>query len=406
MLALVCLTAAVVSGSAASGLVAAAPVAGADGACGVGAPASAFRATVDDDEQAAQIWRLYAAYFQRQPDPAGFDFWRGQHRVLGGEAIADAFADSEEFRQRFGRLGDDAFVELVYAHVLCRRPDAAGRTFWRSELRRGVTRGSLMLAFSDSLEFRLRTSTAPNPVAPIWSEEFDGGGDGWAGLRTDRWSVGTGVLGGHNGELQCFRQENVRVRDGVLHLTARDQQVNCDAGPRAYTSGLITTDGNASWTYGRFEVRARFPAEFGLWPAIWMLPTDRTFGPWPNSGEMDIVEAIGRSPDHVVGTAHWLGPDGAQMSNGWYVGGGEYIADWHTYTLEWSPRRLVWSVDGVAYHEVSDWNSVVGGAGAPFDQRFHLVLSLAVGGGWPQAPNATTDFPATMEVDWVRVYRG
>ena len=156
---------------------------------------------------------------------------------------------------------------------------------------------------------------------------------------------------------------------------------------------------------GRFEVRARFPAEFGLWPAIWMLPTDQAFGPWPNSGEIDIVEAIGRSPDHVVGTAHWLGPDGAQMANGWHVGGGEYIADWHTYTFDWSPDRLTWSVDGIVYHEVTDWNSVVGGARAPFDQRFHLVLSLAVGGGWPQAPNAMTTFPATMEVDWVRVYR-
>ena len=374
--------------------------------CGVDAPSGTFRAAVDADDEAAQIWRLYAAYFQRQPDPAGFEFWLAQYRHLGGRSISDAFAASREFRTRFGTLGDAAFVDLVYRHVLCRDPDPSGRAFWLRELRTGMTRGELMLHFSDSSEFRARTSTAPSPAAPVWAEEFDGGGDGWAGLRSDRWSIGAGTMGAHNGELQCFRQENVRVRDGVLRLTARAQDVNCDAGPRAYTSGLITTEGHAAWTYGRFEVRARFPAEFGLWPAIWMLPTDRTFGPWPNSGELDIVEAIGRSPDHVVGTAHWLGPNGAQMANGWHVGGGDYIADWHTYTLEWSPGRLAWSVDGITYHEVTEWNSVVGGgAHAPFDQRFHLVLSLAVGGGWPQAPNASTEFPATMEVDWIRVYR-
>lgn len=372
--------------------------------CGPTAPDPEYAGPVARDERAGQIWRLYAAYFQRQPDRVGFEHWHREHARLGGEAIADVFAASPEFEQRFGRLGDAAFVDLVYRHVLCRAPDGTGRDFWLGELRRGVGRGVVMLNFSDSAEFRARTASVASPPAPIFAEEFDGGGSGWAGLDPTKWRVGTGTLGAHNGELQCFRQENVRIVDGVLRLTARDQAVNCDAGRRQYTSGYITTEGNHSWTHGRFEVRARFPAEFGLWPAVWMLPTDQVFGPWPTSGELDIVEAIGRSPDHVVGSAHWLGPDGAELANGWYVGGDDYIADWHTYTLEWTPDRLTWFVDGIAYHEVRDWVSAVGGPGAPFDQRFHLALSLAVGGTWPQAPNASTEFPATMEVDWVRVY--
>ncbi len=356
---------------------------------------------VRSSARSGQIWRLYAAFFERQPDRGGFEFWLASYNRLGGERIAEAFARSEEFVDRFGRISDGAFVDLVYDHVLCRTPDRAGRSFWTTRLRDGLSRGEVMLAFSDSDEFRDRTMPAWREV---FRDDFDANGAGWRGLDRSVWDVHTGAQGGFNGEIQCFRQENVDLRDGTLRLTARPQQVNCDAGRRSHTSGSITTEGNRDWTYGRFEVRARFPATDGMWPAIWMMPSSNTYGIWPYSGELDIVEAIGRQPDHVVGTAHWAGADGRpRMDNGWIVLGDDAIADWHTYTLEWSPGRLVWEIDGVAFHEVRGWHPVNGRPEAPFDQPYFLTLSLFVGGEWPGSPNATTDFPATMEVDWVRV---
>jgi beta-glucanase (GH16 family) len=255
---------------------------------------------------------------------------------------------------------------------------------------------------------------APHAVAPngwtlVWHDEFDGA----AGVSFDRdkWTADTGGGGWGNRERQFYatRPENV-AHDGAGHLviTARaespDAADRCWYGPCAYSSARLKTQGRFEQTYGRFEARLKIPRGQGIWPAFWMLGGDIETVGWPRSGEIDIMENIGREPRVVHGTIHGPGYSGA---NG--IGGPDTVArpladDFHVYAIEWEPSEIRWLLDGRPYRRTTTAD-LPAGARWVFDHPHFLLLNVAVGGAWPGDPDSTSTFPQTMLVDYVRVYR-
>ena len=240
----------------------------------------------------------------------------------------------------------------------------------------------------------------------VWSDEFDG-----EELDESKWSYqyGTGasegLTGWGNNESQYYtdREENIFVEDGKLHIVAREENY----GGMDYTSARIRTINKGDWRYGRFEIRAKMPVGQGIWPAIWMMPTDDVYGGWAASGEIDIMEYLGHEPDKVHGTLHYGGgwPDNVHTGDYYQLGEGTFHDDFYTFTLEWEHGEMRWYVDGEHYQTQDDWYTQGHDFPAPFDQRFHMILNVAVGGNWPGYPDHTTQFPQEMIVDYVRVYQ-
>jgi len=164
---------------------------------------------------------------------------------------------------------------------------------------------------------------------------------------------------------------------------------------------------NGDWKYGRFEIKAKLPYGQGLWPAIWMLPTDWVYGGWAASGEIDIMELVGNDPATVYGTLHYGGayPDNVHTGASYKLDFGNFALDFHVFALEWDATEIRWYVDDSLYQVQREWYSHGNDYPAPFNQRFHLLLNVAVGGNWPGNPDNTTSFPQKMEVDYVRVYQ-
>ncbi|TVQ07856.1 MAG: glycosyl hydrolase family protein [Balneolaceae bacterium] len=237
----------------------------------------------------------------------------------------------------------------------------------------------------------------------IWSDEFDGNE-----LDGSKWSFqyGTGaeegLSGWGNSELQYYtdRADNIFVQDGRLHIVAQQETYQ----GMDYTSARIRSIHQGDWRYGRFEIRAKLPTGQGLWPAIWMMPTDDVYGRWPASGEIDIMELVGHEPDVIHGTLHY-GPPHTYTGGSYTLENGTFNDDFHTFALEWERGEMRWYVDDVLYLTQTDWFSQGQGFPAPFEQRFHMILNVAVGGNWPGSPDNTTVFPQQMEIDFVRVYR-
>jgi beta-glucanase (GH16 family) len=250
----------------------------------------------------------------------------------------------------------------------------------------------------------------------VWSDEFDG-----AEIALSRWQHEVNCWGGGNGEDQCYVADakNSFVRDGGLHIVAlADRPSGAVGGPgddpavvtKGHSSARLRTLGQGDWRYGRVEVRARLPFGQGIWPAIWMLPTDGLYGGWAQSGEIDIMEAVnldigGDATNRVHGTLHYGGEWPHNVHSGEHYDPPTDVNDlMHTYAIEWEEGEIRWFVDEVHFATQTDWRSDGGEYPAPFDQRFHLILNLAVGGAWPGPPNETTTFPQELVVDYVRVY--
>ncbi|RMD69662.1 MAG: glycosyl hydrolase family protein, partial [Bacteroidetes bacterium] len=206
-----------------------------------------------------------------------------------------------------------------------------------------------------------------------------------------------------NNELQYYTDlsTNLQVSGGTLKIIARQESYM----GYNYTSARIRTRDLFDFRYGKVEVRLKVPAGQGLWPACWMMPTEQWYGIWPTSGEMDIMENLGQQTDVAYGTAHWQATDGTHQYSVASVTTGtpDLAADFHVFTFEWAPGTLTWLLDGVQFHQVT--TADVAPAQWPFHRLFHLILNLAVGGDWPGPPDASTPFPATFEVDYVRVYQ-
>jgi beta-glucanase (GH16 family) len=257
------------------------------------------------------------------------------------------------------------------------------------------------------------TTALNNEVSPgdtltlVWSDEFDA-----ARLDPEEWFFEEGdgsqygIPGWGNNELQWYLPNSAQLEDGKLVITARNEMSN----GKNYTSARINTRDRFAFRYGRIEARIRLPGGQGIWPAFWMLPQDDVYGGWAASGEIDIMEAInlgGAGGNFVHGTIHYGGPWPNHVNSGdRYLVSTDATAEFHTYAVEWDADQIRWYVDGVPYAMQNYWYSTGGGFPAPFDQPFYILLNVAVGGNWPGAPDASTVFPVTMEVDYVRVYSG
>ncbi|MFZ0390863.1 MAG: glycoside hydrolase family 16 protein [Calditrichia bacterium] len=238
----------------------------------------------------------------------------------------------------------------------------------------------------------------------VWHDEFGGNK-----VDSGKWEYEVNADGGGNNELQYYtaRSENSFVRDGSLHIVALKEHYTGPDGTREYTSARLRTKGKGDWKYGRFDIRAKLPYGQGLWPAIWMLPTDWVYGGWAASGEIDIMELLGHETDKVYGTLHYGGnwPDNVHTGDSYTLPQGSFAQNFHLFTLEWDTTEFRWYVDGNHYLTQNQWYSSAADYPAPFDQPFHLLLNVAVGGDWPGSPNLSTTFPQEMLVDYVRVYR-
>ena len=264
-------------------------------------------------------------------------------------------------------------------------------------------------------------SGTPDGWKAVWTDEFDS-----TEIDRKKWDfdlgnrLPSGQPGWGNGELQHYtsRPENTRVADGMLHIRVV-RELYEDA---PFTSARLKTKGRFAKRYGRFEIRAKLPTGKGVWPAIWMLPEENKYGGWAASGEIDIMEARGQEPTKVLGTLHYGSGWPANVHSGkdYVLPDDGTIADFHVYALEWDPGEIRWYVDGKLYQTQNFWWSSSrreGGNGAapaeesqlnpwpaPFDQEFHLLLNVAVGGQFLGNPDAETRFPVEMLVDYVRVF--
>lgn len=270
----------------------------------------------------------------------------------------------------------------------------------------------------------------------VWGDEFVG-----AAIDRTKWEPEVSCWGGGNNERQCYtdRPENIRIEDGVLKLIARPERFRGpnfpqgfeDRGPnvnRDYTSGKVRTRNKASWKYGRMSARIKLPKGQSAWPAFWMMPEGDVYGKWPLSGEIDIMEAVnlgavcddcGDSDVEIrtSGALHFgkAWPDNEFVTQSRSLENLRAIDGFHEFTLEWGEGKMNWFVDGELFFTATpdDWYTASvpksRNANAPFDQAFHLMFNLAVGGRYPDQNNEKkfnpSSFPNELWVDWVRVYQ-
>jgi beta-glucanase (GH16 family) len=241
-----------------------------------------------------------------------------------------------------------------------------------------------------------------NGMKLVWNDEFN-----YKGLPDNlKWSydtVGNGNGWGNN-EAQYYtkaRLKNSEVKDGFLYINVLKENYK----GFKYTSARLVTKLKGEWLYGRVEVRAKLPEGRGMWPAIWMLPTDWAYGAWPASGEIDIMENVGFDPAVIVASAHTLSYNhvkGTQKNNKMTVP--DCYSNFHVYALEWEAKEYRVYVDDILYFTFK--NEGTGYKAWPFDKRFHLLLNVAVGGNWGgQQGIDETIFPRSMVIDYVRVYQ-
>jgi beta-glucanase (GH16 family) len=251
---------------------------------------------------------------------------------------------------------------------------------------------------------------APPPAPPawklVWSDEFNG--PNGSAVDSNKWVTETGGGGWGNNELEYYtsRLENASQKDGNLVISVlREKYIGPDDATRNYTSARLKTQGKFSQAYGRFEARIKIPRGQGIWPAFWMLGDDIEKPGWPACGEIDIMENIGKEPALVHATIHGPGYSGANGIGTPYALAGDqrFADDFHIFAVEWEPNTIRFYVDDHLYATRTPAD-LPKGAKWVYDHRFFLLLNVAVGGGWPGDPDASTVFPQTMLVDYVRVY--
>jgi len=278
----------------------------------------------------------------------------------------------------------------------------------------------------------------------IWSDEFDG-----ATIDSNNWTHEVNCSGGGNNEKQCYTEEaeNSFVSDGTLKLVALPAEEGAEL---PYTSARMISKNKADFKYGRFEIKAKMPYGQGSFPAFWMMPTDETYGGWPKSGEIDILETInlktvndeGVVENNVHGTLHYgkEWPDNSHSGSAYSMPDDVNPADdFHVYAIEWQEGEIRWYVDDYLYatqrrsevrynskdeavglsHQgwFAEYFDAVSGEltthwdNAPFDQEFFMILNNAVGGNWAENSNdlgidaAAFADGQTFEIDYIRAYQ-
>ena len=233
----------------------------------------------------------------------------------------------------------------------------------------------------------------------VWSDEFN-----YHGLPdSTKWGYDLGGSGWGNNEAEFYTRDskNARAENGNLIIEARKESL----GGKEFTSARLVSKNKGDWKYGRIEVRAKLPRGIGTWPAIWMLSTDWKYGGWPKSGEIDIMEHVGFKKDSVFFTIHtesFSSVANTQKTKGIKIA--DPYNSFHVYSIEWDQQKINFLLDDSLVFSYS--NSGNGHKEWPFDQRFHLLLNIAVGGDWGgQQGVDDTIFPRTMLIDYVRVYQ-
>lgn len=263
----------------------------------------------------------------------------------------------------------------------------------------------LLLALTACAPFK-PSGTAQKPVSstiPVpdgyklaWSDEFEG-----PSIDPKNWiyDLGAGGWGNNEAEFYTASPENARIENGQLVVEARQEKYQGSD----YTSARLKTQGLQEFQYGRIETRLKVPAGAGLWPAVWMLGADINEVNWPNCGEIDIMEYIGKEPDLIMGTLHGPGYSGASGITQWNRQKHKIADDYHTFAIEWQSEQITWFYDGVQYHKVN--KSDIGSRKWVLDHPFFLVINMAVGGQLAGPVAEQTVFPAQLLVDYVRVYQ-
>ena len=232
----------------------------------------------------------------------------------------------------------------------------------------------------------------------VWTDEFDSDG----APSESKWDYDDPITGTYNNELQTYTNKtaNAYVKGGMLHIDAKK-----DAAGK-WTSSRMVTRGKASWTYGYFEIKAKLPAGKGVWPALWMMPVYDTYGGWPNSGEIDIMEFVGFLPDTIHTTAHTGDYNHTKNTQKTRAGSVHGVTDgFHTYAAEWNTKGIFWYVDDKPfYYFLNDGTN--SSKTWPFNKPFYLIMNVAVGGSWGGMQGVDKNMTeADMVVDYVRVYQ-
>lgn len=233
-----------------------------------------------------------------------------------------------------------------------------------------------------------------------WSNEFDGDT-----LPANEWSYEKGdgcpeLCGWGNNELEYYvnSRGNLFFQNGCMIIRAKKQS----QGGKQYTSARIKTEGKKTFKFGRVDIRAVMPVGKGIWPAFWFMPENSLYGSWPRSGELDMMEYLGHEPDKVYGTVHFgPGPGSKQISRN--ISADTRLNEaFHLYSLIWEEDKIQWLLDEKLYATITKTD--LGDAVYPFNEEFYLIIRLAVGGNWPGNPDASTEFPQHLVVDYVRVF--
>jgi beta-glucanase (GH16 family) len=249
------------------------------------------------------------------------------------------------------------------------------------------------LVWSD--EFNSKAGSPPNPS--VWGQEV---GDGTV----------NGIPGWGNSELEYYTAGTANVATngkGSLDITTKraDGSLMCYYGPCQYTSARLLTNKRFEAAYGRVEARIKVAKGAGLWPAFWMLGTNLDQVGWPQGGEIDIMENVGRQPNVAFGTLHGPGYSGGQSYGGTLDLGKPVGDDYHVFAVEWQPDTITWLVDGVPYFTASSSDAFLAGKEWVFNHPFYLLMNVAVGGNFGGAVGPDTTFPQTTSIDYVRIYQ-
>ena len=225
----------------------------------------------------------------------------------------------------------------------------------------------------------------------VWSDEFND-----STINTANWNFEKGNNAGWgNNELEVYTDSpaNSYISNGSLIIKA----INTSG---TYTSARMTSQNKKTFTNGRIDIRAKLPKGKGIWPAIWMLGTNISTVSWPKCGEIDIMEMLGDNVSKVYGTVHYDNNGHQSSGLNTTLSSGTFSDSYHLFSIIWQPHHLIWLLDNKEYYSVTDTEV----SGFRFDLPQFFILNVAVGGNWPGNPDNTSQFPQTMEVDYIRVY--
>ena len=224
----------------------------------------------------------------------------------------------------------------------------------------------------------------------VWNDEFSG-----TAINSDYWTHEVGDEW-FNNELQSYSDDPMYsfVSDGKLSIVARDNS-------GLYTSARMITKDKVEIRTGRIDIRARLPKGQGIWPALWLLGANIDDVSWPRCGEIDIMELVGHIPNETHGTVHFDDNGHRFVGTGKKLDSGEFIDKFHVFSIIWEKDRITWYLDGKSFQTLT--SSAI--SAFPFTNEYFFIMNVAVGGDWPGDPDATTVFPQTMEVDYIRVFQ-